>query len=67
MDGIEYWSNPRRRIRDDHRLIVEHYFRTRHLDGDHFPDGRPALYQPIRLILALNVVRRYFAEQEGGS
>lgn len=66
MDGIEYRTNPARRIRDDHRLIVEHHLRTRHLDGDHYPDGRPALFQPIRLILALNVVRAYFDEQEKG-
>lgn len=64
MDGLEYRTSPSRRIRADHRLIVEHVLRTRHLDGDHYPDGRAWIHQPIRLIRAISVVRSYFAEQE---
>lgn len=67
MDGLVYWTCPNRRIRHDHRLIVEHVLRTRDLEGDHYPDGRPAHYQPIRLIRAIQVVRQYYAEQEAPS
>ena len=62
---ITYRTNPRRRISDAHRQIVRIYQRLRGAETEQWPDGRPVIYQPLRLIAAFHVLNQYWAENTG--
>lgn len=62
MDGIEYRTNPRRRISDAHRSLVAVFARQRMLKNNDYPDGRPMIFQPFRLVLAWRALDLYWQE-----
>ena len=47
---------------ENDRTLVRIFDRLRHAEVETFPDGRPAMFQSLRLLRTFTVLREYFRE-----